>query len=144
MNLIETSRTGNIFILMSLVSRTNPYQFLFDCPSLSLFLHHLGFSQVYFLFSCFPQSLYSDLQTHDSLVLSENTKLSQLFLFLCQLFFVMLKPHLFRYWTMHKALHAAVPFEMGLCVKPTRSCQDPFICLRFLMWSELKRVTNGL
>lgn len=75
--LIDTLRIWNILILMSLLSRFNSCQFLFDCPPLFLFLHHLGFSQsrpglfsVFRLPSCFPQSLDSHLQTLDGLVRS--------------------------------------------------------------------------
>lgn len=86
-NLLETFWTGNILISMSLVSRTDTYQFLLDCPSLSLCLHHLGFSlsspDFFSLFSdppCFPQSCTQTckLMTIQLRVQTENTKLSLL------------------------------------------------------------------
>lgn len=113
---LKLTRIGNVWILMSLVSRTDPYRFPFGRPSLSLFLHHLGFfPSSPGLISIFwsrhiPHSFGSDLQRHGSLepVSEPAHRVITLFYF-------------------HRS------FQMVLCAqKPTRSCRGLIVSVLLL------------
>lgn len=122
---------------MSLVSRFNLCQFLFDWPSLSLFLHHLGFSlSPPGLFSVFcPHLLFSvfvicRLMTVWFRVLNQNPKLSLLcyvslstFLPCCSIR-LHAKPHCLD--TGRCTKHCLLLSLLKWVCKTTRPCRDPF------------------
>lgn len=148
-NLIETFRSGNILISMSLVSRIKPYQFLFDCPPLSLFLHHLGFSlSSPGLFSvfwprCFPQSSDSDLQTHGSLsanceheVITTQLCFTVNFFWSCRSIRLQAKPHCLDTGRCTKPCMLLSLWNGSVC-KPTRPCQCvSYVYMSWCGWSS--------
>lgn len=140
---------------MSLLSRFTPCQFLFDCPPLSLFLHHLGFSQSQpGLFSVLGPPSCFFLRTHICKlwkvwfgVLNLKPNLSQLCYVLLSTFQpcfsirLHTKPHCLDTGRCTK-LCLLLSLLKRVC-KTARPCQDPF-CVFTCPDAVGTRVTNGL